>query len=138
MKRLILTVLVGAFGSFVLTAQAPPPQGQQAAPPAQQAKGPVPKSKGEGDALGAVQAAQGNPDAMIKACDDLLTKFADTDFKELCLYLQAISYEQKGDLDKATIYGERVLEINPKNFQITLMLGQMLAQRTRENDLDKE
>ena len=133
MKRSILTVLVVASGIFGLMAQAPAPQ---AKPPAQQ--GPAPKSQGEAQALGALQAAQGNPDAMIKACDELLTKYADTDFKELCLYMQAISYEQKGDLDKATIYGERVLEINPKNFQVTLMLGQMLAQRTRENDLDKE
>jgi tetratricopeptide (TPR) repeat protein len=31
-----------------------------------------------------------------------------------------------------------VLEINPKNYQTTLLLGEVLAQTTRENDLDKE
>jgi tetratricopeptide (TPR) repeat protein len=86
----------------------------------------------------ALQQAQGNPDAVIKAADELITKYADTQFKEMALYMQAISYEQKGDFDKAMIYGEKVLEVNPKNFQASLLLGQALAQRTRENDLDKE
>ncbi|HMC57731.1 MAG TPA: tetratricopeptide repeat protein, partial [Candidatus Solibacter sp.] len=42
------------------------------------------------------------------------------------------------DLVKAQVYSERVLEINPKNFQTTLMLGEIMTQTTRENDLDKE
>ena len=82
--------------------------------------------------------AQGNPDALIKAAEDLVTKYADTFYKEMALMMEAQSYQQKRDLDKAVIYGERVLEVNPKSFQATLMLGEILAQRTRENDLDKE
>src|SRR5262245_54439984 len=126
MKRSILTgVLVVASGVPVLVAQQP----AQQPPPAAQ-KGPAPKSKGEVDALNAIQAAQGNPDAIIKACDDLITKFADTDYKALCIHFQAVSYEQKGDYDKAMIYAERVLELEPKNFNSMLMLGNLLAQRT--------
>jgi len=130
MKRMILTgILALATG---LT-------GLMALPQAQPAKGPTVKSKGEGEAVNALfTAAQaGNADATIKAADDLVTKFSDTEFKEIALQLEATTYQQKGDPDHATIYGERVLEINPKNFQITLM-GEILAQRTRENDLDKE
>jgi tetratricopeptide (TPR) repeat protein len=52
--------------------------------------------------------------------------------------MEATAYQQKGDGDKAQIYGEKVLALNPKNFQVTLMMGEILAQKTRENDLDKE
>lgn len=127
MKRSILTgVLVAAAGISALMAQG--------------AKQPQPKSKGEQDAVMALINAQGagNPDATIKAAEELLTKYADTEFKSLALFMEAISYEQKGDLERAMVFGERVLEIDPKNFQVSLMIGQQLAQRTKENDLDKE
>jgi len=144
MKRMISAGMVMvASGLFSLMAapQAqpakPPAQGGQAAPAGQQ-QGPAPKSQGEAQALMALQQAQGNPDAVIKAAEELMSKYADTQFEEMALYMEAISYEQKGDLDKAMIYCERVLEVNPKNFQATLQLGELLAQRTRENDLDKE
>jgi tetratricopeptide (TPR) repeat protein len=137
MKRMILTgTLALATGLTSLLAQQPAQQGQAA--PAAQPKGPAPKSKGEMDAVMALQQAQGNPDATIKAAEDLLTKYADTDFKELALLLEATAYQQKGDYTKAQIVGDRCLEVNPKNFQMTLMMGEILAQHTRENDLDKE
>jgi tetratricopeptide (TPR) repeat protein len=86
----------------------------------------------------ALAQAQGNPDAMIKAAQDLLTNVADTTFKEQALYLMAIGYQQKNDLVNAEIYARKVVEEYPKNFQAGLMLGGILAQRTRENDLDRE
>jgi len=145
MKRMIFAgVLIVATGAFGLMAQ---PQGQPAKPPAQSGQaapgapaqqGPMPKSQAEQQAVMALIQAQGNPDAQIKAADELLTKFADTQFKEMALYMQAVAYEQKGDGDKAMIYAEKVLEVNPKNFQASLLIGQVLAQKTRENDLDKE
>jgi tetratricopeptide (TPR) repeat protein len=82
--------------------------------------------------------SQGNPDATIKAGDEFLTKYADTDFKEAVLQSVAMAYQQKGDNDKAQIYAERILEVNPKSYQAQLMVGELLATKTRENDLDKE
>jgi tetratricopeptide (TPR) repeat protein len=142
MKRMILTgTLVLATGFTSLIAQ-----GKKDNPPAQAPQGqqgqaqmiPGTKSAGESQALMALVQAQGNPDATIKAAEDLLTKYADTTFKETALLAEATAYQQKGDVDKAQIYGERVLEANPKNFQAELMLGEILASHTRENDLDKE
>jgi tetratricopeptide (TPR) repeat protein len=106
----------------------------QAAPP----KAPAPKSKEELAALQALVNARTSPDATIKAAEDLLTKFADTDFKDMALFSEAGAYEQKRDVDKAQTYAERCLEANPKYFQASLMLAELLAQSTRENDLDKE
>jgi tetratricopeptide (TPR) repeat protein len=133
---MILTGILGlATGFSCLMAQQPP------APPAKAAqKGPAPKSPAEGQALNDLFTAANsqNNDGIIKAAEDLITKFADTDFKEVALMLESQAYKQKGDTVKAQIYGERVLEINPKSFQTTLMLGEILAMTTRENDLDKE
>lgn len=136
MKRRILTgVLAAATGMTCLMAQAgKPQQGQQG----QQPLVPNTKSPGESQAVIALMQAQNNPDAAIKAADDLVTKYADTYYKEIALTVEAQAYRAKGDPDKALIYGEQVLTINPKNFQTTLMIGEILAQRTRENDLDKE
>jgi tetratricopeptide (TPR) repeat protein len=106
----------------------------QAAPP----KAPAPKSKEELAALQALINARSSPDATIKAAEDLMTKFADTDFKDMALFSEAGAYERKRDIDKAQTYAERTLEVNPKYFQATLMLAELLAQNTRENDLDKE
>ena len=139
MKRTILTgILALATGFSCLMAQQPPAPPAKQGTPAQ--KGPAPKSQAEAQALMALQTAAGaqDPDGIIKAADDLVTKFADTDFKEAALMLESQAYKTKGDTDKAQIYGERVLEINPKSFQTTLMLGEILATHTRENDLDKE
>ncbi len=125
MKRFSMTgFLVIAAGLCRLMAQEQPKQ-------------PQPKSKGELEALQAMLNAQ-DPDSRIKAADNVLTKYADTDFKPLALYLMAASYEQKGDYEKTVIYSERTLEADPKNYSAMLILARNLAQRTRENDLDKE
>lgn len=137
MKRMIFTGFL-ALAAGVSGLMAQPQQAQPKAPGPAQPKMPAPKSKEEVDALNAVFTAQNNPDALIKAVEDALAKFADTDFKDTLLFFEARAYQQKGDLDKAQLYAERVIEVNPKYFQATLMMSELLAQRTRENDLDKE
>jgi len=98
---------------------------------------PQPKSKGELEALQALFNAQ-DPDARIKAADELVNKYADTDFKDTALFMAAFSYQQKNDAENAIIYAERTLEANPKHYQSMLMLAELMAQRTREHDLDRE
>jgi tetratricopeptide (TPR) repeat protein len=129
MKRTILTsALALVAGVSSLVAQQAPP------------KAPAPAiSNAERAALQALfNATRTGPDDVIKAAEDLMTKFADTSFKDVALFSEAQAYEQKRDFDKAQVYAERAIEANPKNFQATLMLAELLAQRTRENDLDRE
>ena len=102
-----------------------------------QAKQPQPKSQKELDAINAMIGAQ-DPDSRIKAADELVTKFADTDFKSLAFYVKAFSYEQKGDQDKMIIFAEQTVEADPKHYMAMLMIARGLALRTREHDLDKE
>lgn len=98
------------------------------------------KSKAEAEAVQALGNAQsaGDSDAIIKAAEDLLTKFADTQFKEMALALEADAWRRKGDAIKAQVYGERVLEVNPKSIQANLMLAEVIVQGTGDRDLDKE
>lgn len=98
-----------------------------------------PKSNAEADAVRALGAAQSQgPDAIIKAAEDLLGRFADTAYKEIALLMEAAAYQQKGDYAGAELTDERVLEANPKNPQAAMQLGELIVQHVRENDLDKE
>jgi tetratricopeptide (TPR) repeat protein len=100
-------------------------------------KPPAPKSKGEAEALQAMFGAA-DPDARIKAADNLITKYADTDFKALALYFEAVSYQQKNDFEKMVVYGEQAIQADPKQYSAMLIVAKGIAQRTREFDLDKE
>lgn len=137
MKRMILTGILSIAAGLTLAAQQPAAPAQQpAAPPQNQ---PKPKSQGELDAVKALfAAAQSGPDATITAAENLIDKYKDTEFKEIALYFEAVAYQQKRDPIKAQIYAERVLAINPKNFQANLMVGELITQSVHENDLDKE
>jgi tetratricopeptide (TPR) repeat protein len=111
--------------------------GLMAQAPAQPAKQPQVKSKGEAEAIQAMFQAQ-DPDGRIKAAENLVTKYADTEFKGLAFFLEAIAYEQKGDVEKVMVNCERTLDADPRNYNAMLMLARHLAQRTREFDLDRE
>lgn len=133
MKKSILTgILALAAGASGLMAQG--------AAPAAGPKQPAPKSQAELTALQAMFQAQqsGNADAVIKASEDLITKFADTDFKEVAFLFEAQAYRAKNDDPKAQIFAERVLSVNPNSFQADIMLGETIVKGTRENDLDRE
>ncbi|HSB14674.1 MAG TPA: tetratricopeptide repeat protein [Bryobacteraceae bacterium] len=98
------------------------------------------KSKGEAEAVMALQTAlqSQSPDGIITASDNLLNKYADTDFKVIALYYSAEAYGMKNDFDKMIVYAERTLQADPKHYQAMLLLAGAIAQRTREHDLDKE
>ena len=98
---------------------------------------PKPKSKAEFDALQAMYNAP-TADARIAACETVLTKFADTEFKAVALYFEAASYDQKRDYEHTVVFGERTIEADPKHYQAMLMLAALIAQHTKEFDLDRE
>ena len=98
---------------------------------------PKPKSQKEVEAIQAIFNAQ-DPDGRIAAAENLLTNFADTEFKAIALQVAAASAQQKNDFEKMVVYAERTLEADPKNYAAMLMLANGIAQRTREFDLDKE
>jgi tetratricopeptide (TPR) repeat protein len=138
MKRMIFTgILAIGTGAACLMAQAPPPA-KGASAQASGPKAPAPKSKAEVEALQALQAAGTDPDKAIAAAEALITKFADTDYKSIALYIEADAYERKSDFNRMQIFAERVLEADPQDFRAALMLAKHFAIHTGENDLDRE
>ena len=100
-------------------------------------KQPVPKSKKEIEAIQAMFSAT-TPDAQIAAAENLLTTFADTEFKSLALFTEADDYSRKGQFEKSIVFGEQALAADPQNYQAMLLLARQYAGHTTENDLDKE
>jgi len=96
-----------------------------------------PKSKKEIEAIQAVQKAT-TPDERIAAVDNLVTKFADTEFKSWALNMAADAEQRKGDGIKAVAYAQNALDADPKDYQAMLLISGELARGTRENDLDKD
>lgn len=95
------------------------------------------KSPKEQQAILAVQTAS-SPDDRIKAIENVLTNFADTDFKVPLLQMAMQTEEQKGDFAQMVFYGERLLKADPKNAFALVTLASETARHTRENDLDKD
>lgn len=133
------TILTGV-AAFALSAACLMAQGQAPSLPPAQAKGEPKVSKGEAEAYNTmVKAAQsGDNDGVIKAADDLMTKYADTRFKPVALMLEAQAYVAKGDLDRAQVYAEQAMTADPKGYQAPLLIGESIVKQTRENDLDKD
>jgi tetratricopeptide (TPR) repeat protein len=96
-----------------------------------------PKSKGEIEAIQAVQAAK-TPDEQIKAIENVLTKYADTEFKNVLIEMAMQIEEQKGDFAQTVFYAERLLDADPKSAAALVTLASETARHTREFDLDKE
>ena len=124
-SSLFKALLAAALGACLLPAQTANP------------KPPQPKGPKEVEAIQAMFQAQ-DPDSRIAAANNLITKFADTEFKATAFYIAAFSCQQKGDMDNVIIYAEKALEADPKFFGAQIMIAQALALRTKEFDLDKE
>jgi len=119
-----------AAGSLALAQQpAPPPQSQ--------VKANKNVTKQEAEAFNAILKAQ-TPDEKMKAADEFVVKFADSQYKGIALYDAAEAADQKGDFQKAIIYGDESLQADPTNFDAKLLVAGEIAQHTRENDLDKD
>jgi tetratricopeptide (TPR) repeat protein len=146
MKRTILTgiLALAAIAGILMAQQAPSAPAGQAPAAAQPAPakpaGPHPKSPEELTALQALMAAQqkSDPDGIIKAGDDVLTKFADTDYKEMVLTLEAMAYEMKGDAVNEQVAWGRVMEVDPASIPANLKLGGLIAKQTTDKDLDRD
>jgi len=96
-----------------------------------------PKSQKEAQAILAVQTAK-NLDERLQAIENVLTKFADTDYKVLLLQMAVQVEEEKGDYAQTVFYAKRLLEADPKNAYALVNLAAETARHTREFDLDKD
>lgn len=146
MKKAILVAAAATAVTITGWAQQPQqpqqPAAGQAAPAPQAsgspvAKQPQPKSQEEVQALqGLLQAP--DADSRIKAADEFVVKFPDSEFKGFAMMMAAEMSRQKNEHDKAIIYAERAMEADPQNYMAMLIAANEIALTTREHDLDRE
>ncbi|MGA7398677.1 MAG: hypothetical protein WBW38_01560 [Candidatus Sulfotelmatobacter sp.] len=109
--------------------------GQAAAPAGK--RPPQAKTQPEFDAY-KVAAALTDPAAEEKAADDFATKFPDSELRPL-LYKQVMgAYQQANNADKMLAMARKVLTFDPDDPEALLGVAQVLAERTRDTDLDKD
>jgi len=88
----------------------------------------------------AYNAAVANPDtaAAEKLADDFATKFAQSDLRGLLYSAIMRRYQQANDPEKTLEMARKVLTYEPNDPVALVMAATVLAERTREGDLDRE
>ncbi len=109
MRRFVFLTLCSLAAA---TGFAQAPANTPAAPKKVVKTGPGPKTPAEQQAVQALLQAQ-MPDDVIKAADELVTKFPSTDFKAFALEREGEAWQQKNDNAKAIVYGEQALDGGP-------------------------
>ena len=136
----VLSICVCSFGqSSDKPATQAPAAGQTAAPPAApQGKRPAQaKTQPEFEAYNAAKTLT-DPAAEEKAADDFATKFPDSELRTLLYSLAMNLYQQANNADKMMDMAKKVLTFDPDSPEALLGVAQVLAERTRDTDLDKD
>jgi tetratricopeptide (TPR) repeat protein len=120
-----------------------PPAGQPAAATPQAAAAPAakrpPQAKTQPE-FDAFKAAGTNtdPTALEKAADDFATKFPDSELRVL-LYKNAMrTYQGANNADKMLEMGRKAIAIDGDDPEALVDVAEVLAERTRDTDLDKD
>lgn len=92
------------------------------------------------DEFAAYNAAVTNPDlaAAEKATDDFAQKYTQSDLRGLLYSNIMRRYQQQNDSEKTLEMGRKVLTYEPNDPVALVMTATVLAERTREGDLDRE
>jgi tetratricopeptide (TPR) repeat protein len=113
-----------------------PAAGGQAAAPAGKRK-PMAKTQEEFAAYNAAVALT-DPAAQEKAANDFATKFPDSELRQL-LYTQVMHrYQQANNADKMMEMAQKILALDADDPEALVSVSQLLAERTRDTDLDKD
>ncbi len=143
MKRAAIVIAILGMSVFGFAQNKPAgqsaPAGQatgQAAAPAGK-RPPQAKTQPEFDAYKAV-AALTDPAAQEKGAADFATKFPDSELRVLLYKAVLARYQSANNLDKMMEVSEKVLTYDPDDPEALLGASQVLAERTRDTDLDKD
>jgi tetratricopeptide (TPR) repeat protein len=145
-RRAIITIVAmlgvpgWSVGQDKPPAQTPPagqtaPAGQAAAPAGK--RSPQAKTQPEFDAY-KVAAALTDPAAQEKAADDFAAKYPDSELRALLYKAVMHSYQQANNGEKMMAMSQKVLTFDADDPEALLGVAQVLAERTRDTDLDKD
>ncbi len=114
------------------------PAGQAAAAAVPQGKRPPQaKTQPEFDGYKAVVGLT-DPAAKEKAADDFATKFPDSELRSLVYKSVLQSYQQANNAEKMLDMARKILTYDADDPEALLGVAQVLAERTRDTDLDKD
>jgi len=146
MKRaaiLIAMMGVSVWGFAQSTPAQSTPAGQAGAQAPGQATAPAGKRppqaktqeefKAYNDAVALTDAA-----AQEKAAGDFATKFPDSELRPLLYKAVMHGYQQANNADKMMAMAEKILTYDPDDPEALLGVSQVLAERTRDTDLDRD
>jgi tetratricopeptide (TPR) repeat protein len=143
MKRTAMTVVMLALATGAF-AQQPAAKDQPAAQsgaaqqaPATGKRPPQAKTQPEFEAYKAATANQ-DPAALSKAADDFATKFPDSELRVILYKTAMRGFQQANDGDNMMETGRKVLKIDPDDPEALVGVAEVLAERTRDSDLDKD
>ncbi len=111
------------------------PAGQAAAPAGK--RPPQAKTQPEFDAYKLAMALT-DAAAQEKAADDFATKFPDSELRPLLYKSVMHLYQQSNDANKMLAMSQKVLTFDADDPEALLGVAQVLAERTRDTDLDKD
>ncbi len=141
MKHAAMLVVILALATLISAqTQTPPaPAGTAAttAPPPGK-RPPQAKTQPEFDAYKAVAANANDPAALEKGADDFAAKFPDSELRILLYRTAMHGYQTANNPDKMMEMGRKVLKLDPDDPEALVGVAQVLAERTRETDLDKD
>lgn len=148
MKRAAIGVLMLGVATY-LTAQqqtpaansTPAQQSQAGAAPAGTAQGkrpPQAKTQAEFDAYNTATANVNDPAALEKSADDFAAKFTDSELRVLLYRAAMHGYQSANNSDKLMAMGRKILAIDPDDPEALIGVAEVLAERTRDTDVDKE
>src|SRR4051794_2606011 len=142
MKQAAMLVVILALATFVSAqTQTPPAQAGGAAAPATPPAGkrpPQAKTQAEFEAYKVAAAETADGAALEKASDDFATKFPDSELRILLYRTAMHTYQTSNNSEKMMDMGRKVLKIDPDDPEALVGVAQVLAERTRETDLDKD
>jgi tetratricopeptide (TPR) repeat protein len=114
----------------------PPPAAAPTQPPPGKRQ-PQAKSTPEYEAFNAAR-ANADPVALEKAADDFATKYPESELR-LLLYKAAMhSYQGANNADKVIDMGRKVLKLDPDDPEALVGVAEVLTERTRDSDIDKD
>ena len=154
MKRAAITFVMLAWASFVPAQQATTPPSQsssqpsasqsgtaQAGAPAAPAPGkrpPQAKTQPEFDAYKAAVATSADPVAFEKAADDFAAKFPESELRILLFKATMHAFQNANNAEQMNAAAEKVLKIDPDDPEALVGAAEVIAERTRDTDLDKD
>ncbi len=133
MKKMLTAFAVMMLATWLACAQAG--QGQTGQGQPAQAGAP---SQEEITAIRNAMDSNTPPDARIMAAEEFLAKFPNSLIKTYAYLAEMEAYREKNDAVNAIDAADKALKLDPNNLPALAGAAEILAMRTRDNDLDRE